>query len=69
MILFSYDTLENYFNNNLILKLEHNFSIPEIEGLPAWEKAVYIELIGQKTRNEEEIRRLHMQQQENRGRV
>lgn len=61
--MFGYDTLENYFNSNLQMKVDYGFSIQEIEALTSWERVVYMELVRQKVANEEEVIRLRNQQQ------
>jgi len=41
----SHDSLENYYQVNFAMMQHHNYSLTEIESLLPWERQVYIALL------------------------
>jgi hypothetical protein len=52
-----YDNLMNYFRTNFSLRQHHGYSITEIENWMPWEKFVYIDMLQQHIKHEEDVRR------------
>lgn len=50
-----YDTLGNYFRTNFTLMHDYHYSLSEVEGMMPWEKALYIDMLNQKIKHEEEM--------------
>lgn len=49
-----YNTLENYFRTNFSLMQHHKYSLTEIEGMMPWERTVYVSLLNQWIKEQEE---------------
>ena len=49
-----YNTLENYFRTNFSLMQHHKYSLTEIEGMMPWERTVYVTLLNQWIKEQEE---------------
>ena len=60
-IIFSYDTLGNYFQTNFALMQHHKYSLTELDNMIPWERQVYIDMLVKFL--EEEKERLKAQQQ------
>lgn len=52
--MFCYDTLSNYYQTNFALMHHHKYSLTEIENLIPWEKFIYLELLMNVIREEQE---------------
>lgn len=52
--MFGYDTLSNYYQTNFALMHHHKYSLTEIENLIPWEKFIYLELLMNVIREEQE---------------
>lgn len=52
-----YDNLMNYFKTNFSLMQHHKYSLHEIENMIPWEKFIYIDLLKQHIKQEEDMRR------------
>ena len=44
-IIFSHETLGNYFQTNFSLMQHHKYSLTELDNLMPWERQVYIDLL------------------------
>ena len=44
-MLFSHDTLENYYRTNFALMQHHKYSLTELDNLMPWERGVYLDLL------------------------
>ena len=42
---FCYDNLKNYFETNFALMQHHKYSLEDIEHMMPWEKSVYVSLL------------------------
>jgi len=49
-----YNTLENYFRTNFSLMQHHKYSLTEIEWMMPWERTVYVSLLNQWIKEQEE---------------
>jgi len=49
-----YNTLENYFRTNFSLMQHHKYSLTEIESMMPWERTVYVSLLNQWIKEQEE---------------
>lgn len=52
-----YNTLENYYKTNFSLMQHHKYSLTEIENMMPWERTVYISLLNQFIKEQEEARK------------
>ena len=52
--MFGYDTLSNYYQTNFALMHHHKYSLTEIENLIPWEKFIYLEMLMNVLREEQE---------------
>jgi hypothetical protein len=52
-----YDTLMNYFQTNFSLMQHHKYSITEIESMMPWEKFIYIDMLKQFIKQQEDLAR------------
>jgi len=52
-----YDSLANYFKTTFSLMQHHKYSLNEIEGMMPWEKYVYIDLLKEHVKLQEQMRR------------
>ena len=53
-MIFSHDTLENYFTMNFSLMQHHKYSLTEIENMIPWERDVYVGMLISYIREENE---------------
>lgn len=44
-MLFSHDTLENYYKTNFSLMQHHKYSLSELDDLMPWERGVYLDML------------------------
>jgi len=49
-----YNTLENYYRTNFALMQHHKYSLTEIEHMMPWERTVYVSLLNQYIKEQEE---------------
>jgi len=57
-----YNSLENYYRTNFSLMQHHKYSLTELENMMPWERTVYISLLNQWIKEQEEQRKLQAQQ-------
>jgi hypothetical protein len=57
----SHDSLENYFSVNFALMQHHKYSLTELENMIPWEREVYITLLANYIKEENEKRRREAQ--------
>jgi hypothetical protein len=57
-----YNTLENYYRTNFSLMQHHKYSLTEIENMMPWERTVYISLLNQWIKEQEEQRKVQQAQ-------
>jgi hypothetical protein len=48
----AHDSLENHVKTNFNLRQDHGWSFSEIDEMVPWERILYVELLSQKLRNE-----------------
>ena len=65
-LIFRYDTLKNYFETNFALMQYHKYSLTELENMLPWERIIYIQLLTDYIKKENE--RIEMQKQMNKAR-
>lgn len=49
-----HDKLENYFKTNFALMQHHKYSLSDIENMMPWERYIYIDLLKEYIREEEQ---------------
>jgi hypothetical protein len=52
-----YDSLMNFFKTNFSLMQHHKYSLSDIEHMMPWEKFVYIDLLKQYIKSQDEVAR------------
>jgi hypothetical protein len=52
-----YDSLMNFFKTNFSLMQHHKYSLSDIEHMMPWEKFVYIDLLKQYIKSQDELAR------------
>tara|TARA_B100000900_G_C20573126_1_gene714163 strand:+ start:1822 stop:2013 length:192 start_codon:yes stop_codon:yes gene_type:complete len=50
----SHNNLENYFKTNFAMMQHHKYSLSDIENMVPWERDVYVDLLQQHVREENE---------------
>jgi len=55
--MFGYDSIFNYYKTNFALMQHHKYSLAELENMIPWEKYVYIDLLTEFLRKQEQDRR------------
>lgn len=55
--MFGYDDIVNYYKTNFALMQHHKYSLAEIESMIPWEKYVYIDLLSDFLKKQEQDRR------------
>lgn len=55
--MFSYDNILNYYKVNFALMQHHKYSLAELENMIPWERYVYIDLLTEHIRKQEQDRR------------
>ena len=53
-MILSHNSLENYFRTNFAMMQHHKYSLSEIENLMPWEREIYLSLLQQFIRDENE---------------
>ena len=56
-----YDNLNNYYKTNFVLMQHHKYSLSDLNEMIPWEKIVYVDLIKQHVKTQEEAIRLQKQ--------
>jgi 3-methyladenine DNA glycosylase AlkD len=52
-----YDSLMNYFKTNFSLMQHHKYSLSDIENMIPWEKFIYVDMLKQYIKQQEDIAR------------
>jgi hypothetical protein len=55
--MFSYDNILNYYKVNFALVQHHKYSLAELENMIPWERYVYIDLLSEFMKKQEQDRR------------
>lgn len=50
-----YDTLMNYYKTNFSLMQHHKYNLSNIEGMIPWEKFIYVDLLREHIKNQEQL--------------
>ena len=58
----SHDSVQNYYESNFVLMQHHKYSLTELENMMPWEREIYVGLLQQHIKEEnEKLRREKMQ--------
>jgi hypothetical protein len=52
-----HDSLKNYYRTNFALMHMHKYSLSELENMIPWEKGIYLDLLKEHIKQQEETRR------------
>lgn len=52
-----YDNLMNHYRTNFSLMQHHKYNLSDIEGMMPWEKFVYVDMLKQHVKNQEDLAR------------
>lgn len=55
--MFGYDDIINFYKTNFALMQHHKYSLAELENMIPWEKYVYIDLLSEFLKKQEQDRR------------
>lgn len=55
--MFSYDNIKNHYKTNFALMQHHKYSLTELENMLPWEKFIYVDLLSEYLKKQEEDRR------------
>ena len=55
--MFGHDNVMNFYKTNFALVQHHKYSLAELENMIPWERHVYIDLLGEYLKKQEEDRR------------
>jgi hypothetical protein len=55
--MFGYDNIVNFYKTNFALMQHHKYSLAELENMIPWEKYVYIDLLSEFLKKQEQDRR------------
>lgn len=58
-----YDNLMNYFKTNFSLMQHHKYSLYDIENMMPWEKFIYVDMLKQHIKHQEDLMRDQAAQQ------
>ena len=58
-----YDNLMNYFKTNFSLMQHHKYSLSDIENMMPWEKFIYVDMLKQYIKHQEDMMRDQAAQQ------
>jgi hypothetical protein len=58
-----YDSLMNYYKTNFSLMQHHKYSLSDIENLMPWEKFIYVDMLKQYIKHQEDLARDQAAQQ------
>ena len=62
-VILRHDTLENYFQTNFALMQHHKYSLSDLDNMIPWEKSIYVDMLVEHIREENEKIKLKQQQQ------
>ena len=52
-----YDSLMNFFKTNFSLMQHHKYSLTDIEHMMPWEKFIYVDMLNQYIKHQEDLNR------------
>ena len=52
--MFSYDNLMNHYKTNFALMQHHKYSLTELEGMIPWERFIYVDLLKEFLKEQEQ---------------
>lgn len=52
-----YDSLMNHYRTNFSLMQHHKYNLNDIEGMMPWEKFIYVDLLKQHIKHQEDLAR------------
>jgi len=52
-----YDNLMNHYRTNFSLMQHHKYNLSDIEGMMPWEKFIYVDMLKQHIKNQEDLAR------------
>jgi len=52
-----YDNLMNHYRTNFSLMQHHKYNLNDIEGMMPWEKFIYVDMLKQHIKNQEDLAR------------
>lgn len=55
--MFGYDNIQNHYKTNFALMHHHKYSLTELENMLPWEKFIYVDLLSDYIKKQEEDRR------------
>jgi hypothetical protein len=55
--MFGYDNLKNFYSTNFALVQHHKYSLSDIENMMPWERHIYLDMLKEHIRQQEEQRR------------
>lgn len=55
--MFGYDNIKNHYKTNFALMQHHKYSLTELENMLPWEKFIYVDLLSEYLKKQEEDRR------------
>jgi hypothetical protein len=55
--MFGYDNLKNFYSTNFALVQHHKYSLSDIENMLPWERHIYLDMLKEHIRQQEEQRR------------
>lgn len=58
-----HDKLTNVYKTNFALRHHYHWNLSELESMMPWERYVYIDLLDQYMKEQEELRQLHEREQ------
>ena len=56
-MMFGYDNIVNFYKTNFALVQHHKYSLAELENMIPWEKYVYLDLLSEFLKKQEQDRR------------
>lgn len=59
---FGYESLKNYFQSNFSLMQHHKWSLNELDGLIPWEKQIYVKMLVDHIKEQNEMMKLSQAQ-------
>ena len=62
-MILSHNTLANYYQTNFNLMQYHKYSLSDIENLMPWEKFIYVDMLKQYIKHQEDLARDQAAQQ------
>lgn len=62
-----YDSLMNFFRTNFSLMQHHKYNLSDIENMMPWEKFIYVDMLSQHIKHQEDLMRDQAAQQRAQG--